>query len=151
MDDAIDDIFEVDPGWAAIQRSIEHDAEYVGVLPPCVLSENYECDGCIAENVEGCPVGSDGGYRAYLANLRDSLIEHQIEHQKERAARIRLLQGILRRHKLPLHWEYIALLAMKEAPGLFESKESVRGFLFFNRDVFTVIHEGVFILAKYQL
>ena len=145
MDDNIDDIWAFDSSGPAIQRSIEHAAAFAAIVPPCTLSKDYECYGCIAENLEECPVGSDPSYQSYLVVLRDSFIQHQ----KKRATRIELLQKILRRHKLPLHWEYIAILAMKEAPGLFESPESVRGLTYFNSDVFTMIHEGVFILAKY--
>lgn len=50
---------------------------------------------------------------------------------------------------LPLHWEYIALLAIKEAPDLFVSPQSVRGLVFFNPDLFVMVREGVFTLAKY--
>ena len=75
----------------------------------------------LANEIRPTPAVSNGGYLAYLVSLRDAFIEHQ----KARAARIRLLQKILRRHKLPLYWEFVALLAIKEAPGLFESRVSV--------------------------
>jgi len=99
----------------------------------------------LANEIRPTPAVSNGVYRAYLVSLRDAFIEHQ----KARAVWIRLLQKILRRHKLPLYWKFVALLAIKEAPGLFESLESVRGLLYCNPDVFIMTREGVFILAKY--
>lgn len=145
VDDAIGDISDFDSSWSPIQRLIEHSAAFAGVLPPCVLSKNYECYGCIADELEECPVQSDPDYRSYLLFLRDSFVEHE----RKRVAQIKLLQNVLRRHKLPLHWEYIALLAMKEAPELFASPQSVRGLVFFNPDIFVMVREGVFILRKY--
>ena len=123
MDDTRDETPDFESSWPPIQRSIEHSAAFAGVLPPCVLSKNYECYGCIAEGIHECPVGSDVEYQSYLLFLRDSFVEHE----RKRAAQIKLLQNVLRRHKLPLHWEYIALLAIKEAPDLFVSPHSVRG------------------------
>ena len=145
MEDTIDDTLDFDSSWHPIQRSIEHRAAFAGVLPPCVLSRNYECYGCIAEGLQECPVGSDADYRSYLLFLHDSFVKHE----RKRAAQIKLLQNVLRRHKLPLHWEFIALLAIKKAPDLFVSPQSVRGLVFFNPDVFTMVREGVFILARY--
>ncbi len=148
MDNTIDDTdddLDFDSGWYSIQRSIEHRVAFAGVLPPCVLSENYECYDCLAVGLQECPVGADGDYRSYLLFLYDSFVKHQ----KNRDVQIKLLQKVLRRHKLPLHWEYIALLAMKEAPDLFVSPQSIRGLVFFNPDVFVMVREGVFILAKY--
>jgi len=145
MDDTIDDTPDFQSSWALIQRTIEHAAAFRGELPPCVLSKDYACYDCIAAGLQECPVGSDADYQSYLLFLRDSFIEHE----RTRAAQIKLLQNVLRRHKLPLHWEYIALLAMKEAPDLFVSPQSVKGLVFFNPDVFTMVHEGVFILARY--
>ncbi len=145
MEDTIYDTLDFDSSWHSIQRSIEHSAAFKGVLPPCVLSKNYECYDCIAAELQECPVGSDGDYRSYLLFLRDSFVAHE----SKRAAQIKLLQNVLRRHKLPLHWEYIALLAIKEAPDLFVSPQSVQGLVFFNPDLFVMVREGVFILAKY--
>ena len=145
MADTIDDTPDFNPSWYSIQTSIEHSAAFAGVLPPCVLSKNYECYDCIAEELHKCPVGSDGEYQSYLLFLRDSFVEHK----RERAVQIKLLQNVLRRHKLPLHWEFIALLTIKDAPDIFVSPQSVRGLLYFNPDVFTMVREGVFILARY--
>ena len=141
----MDDTPGFESSWPPSQRSIERSAAFAGVLPPCVLSKNYECYGCIAEEIHDCPVGSDAEYQSYLLFLRDSFVEHE----RKRVAQIKLLQNVLRRHKLPLHWEYIALLAIKEAPDLFVSPHSVKGLVFFNPDLFVMVREGVFSLAKY--
>lgn len=145
MDDTMDDTPDFESRWFTIQRSIEHSAAFAGVLPPCVLSKDYECHGCIAEELHECPVGSDTEYQSYLLFLRDSFVEHE----RKRDAQIKVLQNVLRRHKLPLHWEYIALLAIKEAPELFVSPQSIRGLVFFNPEVFNMVREGVFTLVKY--
>ena len=140
-----DDLLDLDETWYPIQRSMEHSAEFAGVLPPCVLSNDYDCYDCIAMGLQGCPVRSDAGYQSYLLYLRDLFVKNG----KRRAAQIKVLQVVLKRHKLPLHWAYIALLAMKDTPNLFPSERSVRGVLYFNPGAFTMIREGVFILAKY--
>jgi len=145
VEDPIYDTLDFDPIWYSIQRSIENSAKNAGVLPPCVLSERYECYDCIAAEIQDCPVGSDSEYRSYLRVLHESFFAHE----RKRTAQIKLLQNVLRRHKLPLHWEYIALLAMKEAPELFVSPQSVRGLVFFNPDIFNMVREGVFVLLRY--
>lgn len=146
MDDIADEILDFDPSWQPIQRSVEHSAAFAGVVPPCcVLSKSYQCDGCIGERLQECPIGSDSEYQSYLLFLRES----GVEHERKRAVQIKVLQNVLRRHKLPLHWEYIALLAIKEAPELFVSPQSVKGLAFFNPDLFTMVRDGVFTLRKY--
>ena len=136
---------DFDLSWHVIQRTIEYGAAFKGILPPCVLSKTYECYGCIAEGLEKCPVGADVEYQSYLLFLRDSFVEHETK----RTEQIKILKKVLKRHKLPMHWEYIALLAIKEAPELFVSPQSVRGLIFFNTDVFKMSREGVFTLVNY--
>lgn len=139
----MDDNLAPGSGWPSIQASIEHSAAFAGIVPPCALSEDFQCDGCIAEGLEACPIGSDPGFLSLLLHLRDSFFRQA----SKRASQIKLLQQIFRRHKLPLHWQYAAILAIKEAPALFESPDSVRGLLYFNPEVFTMIRDGVFVLA----
>ena len=139
----MDDSFTLGSGWRSTQAAIEHAAAFAGALPPCALSEAFECDGCGAEGLDPCPIGTDSDYISYLLHLRDLFIRQS----SKRASQIKVLEQILRRHKLPLHWQFAALLAIKEAPELFQSPDSVRGLLYFNPEVFTMIRDGVFVLG----
>lgn len=143
LEDSINENLDQDYlGWNSIRNLIEHYALYEGSLPPCVLFDNYDCDNCIAKELECCPIKIDEDYRSYLLYLRDC----STENKKNRSLRLDVLKRVLGRHKLPLHWEHVAVLAMKEAPDLFVSKNAVKCLLFFNPDVFTMVRDGVFSL-----
>jgi hypothetical protein len=91
-------------------------------------------------DLESCPVLRDPDALAYLRWLYE-----RAEFSRQiRARRIEVLADILTRHKLPLHWEVIAKVALEEAPTLFESADSVRSTLFLNRPVFRQQEGGVF-------
>jgi|GEM_PF-6644964 len=138
----MDDTLTPGSGWPSTQAHIEHAAAFAGVLPPCALSQAFECDGCSAEGIDPCPIGTDPDYLSYLLHLRDLFLRQSTK----RASQIKVLQQIFRRHKLPLHWQFAALLAIREDASLFQSPDSVRGILYFNPQVFTMIRDGVFVL-----
>ena len=125
---------------------LEHNARFNGELPPCMLSKTYDClDCCLSEPIGECPVKADPDYQSYLRVTKESFNLQA----KIRVLKITHLQNVLRKHKLPLHWEYISTLAIKEAPNLFPSKDSVKGLVFNNPDIFIQIRDGVFALKKY--
>lgn len=117
-----------------------------GWVPDCILNETHDCYGCPFEDVQSCPVTMDEDYCSYLLWLRDRYLEYEWLRQK----RVRVLKEILRRHKLPLHWEVLAALAFRAAPDLFDSANSVRGLVHFNPDIFYMESDGVFGLAEWQ-
>ncbi len=109
-------------------------------LPPCITHRDDHCPDCMYGDLESCPVLRDPDALAYLRWLYERAgFSRQI-----RARRIEILRDILTRHKLPLHWEVIAKVALEEAPAFFESANSVRNTLFLNQPIFRHQGEGIF-------
>jgi hypothetical protein len=126
-----------DRWFASMEQAIFHGQ---GDIPPCIASRIYQCSDCIFGDIGSCPVVLDPDSLAYLRWLYERAgVSRQI-----RAKRIEILRDILRRHRLPLHWEVIAKVALEEAPALFESVNSVRNTLFLNQSIFSHQGEGVF-------
>ena len=111
-----------------------------GWLPDCMSSDKYDCYGCPLDDFKGCPIDQDGDYRSYLQWLQ----ERYVRYEHIRQQRIKVLKSILKRHKLPLHWEVLAELALRIAPEVFDSQQSVKGLVYFNTDTFFMESEGVF-------
>jgi len=135
---------DADPGWWIGQREIERAAAFNGQLPMCMLPYASDCFGCPLESASPCPVRVDADYRSYLNHLRG----RYLAYERKRIEQLDVLKTILRRHKLPLHWEYLALLAIREAPTLFASAHSIKALVHFNPDKFRMVGEGVFALAE---
>jgi hypothetical protein len=74
----------------------ELDAECIETGEPCA--------DCVYGNPRRCPILGDPEYRSYLAFLRESNRRYyeQREMYRERLA------DILRRHKVPLHYQVVA-------------------------------------------
>lgn len=124
-------------------KNIEQRVLTSGWLPCCLLTEELECDDCPLTDCVPCPVNGDGDYRSYLLWLHD----HHVAYQRVRQKRIEVLKTILEKHRLPLHWEVLAELAIRMVPGLFDSPQSVKGLLFSNPDIFRMESDGVFDLV----
>lgn len=117
-----------------------------GWLPSCIGSKEYDCYDCPLDNVGTCPVRSDDDYCSYLLWLHD----RYVSQERQRRQRIKILKNILKKHRLPLHWEVLAALAFREAPKLFESAHSIRGLVYNNSDVFVMKEDGVFGLSAWR-
>ena len=118
-----------------------------GELPPCITNRDGHCADCMYSDLESCPVLRDPDALSYLRWLYE-----RAEFARQiRARRIEILRDILTRHKLPLHWEVIAKVALEEAPALFESANSVRNTLFLNQPIFRHQGEGIFELETVNL
>lgn len=129
--------------WGAAQHQIEHAAAFQGRLPNCVLLSQQDCGNCPLADMPNCPVRADSDYGSYLLHLRDSYVAYETKRRK----RIEILKAILKRHKLSLHWENLAILVLKEAPTLFDSAHSVKAIVFFNPNIFHLVGDGVFELV----
>jgi len=127
-------------------RQLQRLALTTGRLPNCMLSDAYDCYDCPVEGASRCPVRAEADHRSYLLSLRD----RYLAYKRKRVKQIKVLKTILKRHKLPLHWENLAKLALQEAPDLFDSGHSVRGLLYFNPEIFRMEAEGVFGLAEWR-
>lgn len=135
--------WEIDPGWWGGQADVERAATFAGHLPACMLPDFDDCSGCPLECASPCPVKVDADYRSYLRYLRD----RYLAYEQKRAKQLSVLIKILKRYKLPMHWENLAILALREAPGLFTSAHSIKALVHFNPDIFCMDSDGVVTLA----
>ena len=117
---------------------LAHFAITSGRLPECMTTKTYDCCDCPVQDTSRCPVRKDEDCRSYLLYL----IERYQTYQRRRMKQIEVLKMLLNRHKLRLHWGNLAILALREAPDLFDSPDSVRGLVYFNRDIFNVGEDG---------
>jgi hypothetical protein len=139
------DLEEQRPEFWAAQKQIEREAAFHGRLPSCVTETRPNCRFCPLDNEFICPIRCDPDYQSYLKYLT----ELYVKQERQRKERVKLLKSILKRHHMRMHWEYLAILALKEAPlGLFTSAQSIRTTLERNSDVFCMEKEGVFNIAK---
>ena len=130
-----------DQEWLGGQTEIERAAAFYGQLPLCMLPSADDCFGCCLETSSPCPVRVDADYRSYLIHLRDV----HFAHERRKAEQINLLTAVLRRYKEPLHWENLAILAIRESPLLFTSAHSIKALMFLHPEVFRMVSDGVFV------
>jgi len=136
--------WDLDPGWWGGQADIERAVAFAGHLPACMLPDFDDCSGCPLESASPCPVKVDPDYRSYLRYLRD----RHIAYEQKRVDQLKVLSKILKRYKLSMHWENLAILALREAPGLFTSAHSIKALVHFNTDIFCIGSDGVVALAQ---
>jgi hypothetical protein len=103
-----------------------------GHLPDCVVHEGFRCWDCPFGDWRTCPVLGDPDFRSYLRWQH----EREVLYRRRRGRRIQILTSILNKHKLSLHWELVAKIAMDEAPNLFDSPQAVRQLLCLNQRIF---------------
>ena len=139
MGDFEDRLYEDGDSLASIEQTIYH-----GGLPDCVLREGTRCWDCRFGDYRDCPVLADPDVRSYLRWRAETTAEYY----KDRAKKIAALETILLRHRLPLHWEVMAKIALDEFPELYESNNVVRMLLFFNADRFEHIGDGTFRVVR---
>lgn len=137
--------WDAEPEGAGLIQ-VERRVLTTGCLPNCMSSNAYDCYDCPMEGAPRCPIRADPDYRSYLLWLRD----RYVAYERRRIKQLKVLKTILKRHKLPLHWENLAILAVQEAPDLFDSAHSVRGLVYFNPDTFRTEGDGVFGLAEWR-
>jgi len=95
------------------------------------------------QNELACPVKYSFDYHSYLKHLTSLYLDDQ----RKRRKRIDILVRILKEHKLPIHWEHLAILAINENSKIF-TPNSVKGLVFFNPQIFHMVSEGVFELTE---
>ncbi len=127
------------------REEVEHAIRFYGTMPACFDSRSRDCYDCPLEFAHPCPVRVDADYRSLL----EAYEEGYRVAQRRRIQQIRILTTILQRQGLRMHWEYLAVLAMQEAPaGLFPSEHSIRAVLIGNPETFRMEMDGVFNLVK---
>ena len=109
-----------------------------GSLPTCATEER--CEDCPLGGQ--CPVSADNDFIALL--LYYSSLHTVTENLRDR--RLHAVVRVLRRHKLPMHWELVAQIVDKEEPQLFPSDKSVLGILTRNPDRFSEDSPGSYFL-----
>ena len=103
---------------------------YGGNLPEC--SRGCLCEDCPILSHLGCPIAGDTDFIAlleYYSSRHEAI-------SKLREKRIDVIAEILRRHKLAMHWELLARIAMAEDSTLFPNDRSVLGILSHNPEMF---------------
>ena len=118
---------------------------YNGILPEC--SRGGLCQDCPVLNTLGCPIAADTDFMALLEYYSSRF--EAVAELRER--RIDLVAEILRRHKLAMHWELIAKIAMEENPAVFTSQRSVLGILAQNPQLFRDESFGSYSLASTRI
>lgn len=132
--------------WHTGQAGIERLALTAGLLPDCMLGGADDCFPCAFESAPSCPVKVDPDYRGYILWLQ----ERYLAYMRKRGKQLAVLKKVLKVHKMPIHWEYLAILALQESPNLFASAHSVRGLVYFNPETFCMEADGVFGLAAWR-
>ena len=131
------------PGWDQYDDLQAH-VRYLevlahqGILPVCATEGH--CEECPLGAV--CPVASDIDFMALLHYY--SSLHAAAEQLRER--RLHAVIRVLRRHKLPMHWELLARILEEEEPKLFPSHRSVLGVLARNPDRFSEDSPGSYFL-----
>ena len=112
-----------------------------GILPACATGSH--CDECPFSPV--CPIAPDRDFMALL-HYYSSL--HAVDEQLKQR-RLNAVIRILKRHRLPMHWELVAGIVEEEEPKLFPSHRSVLGILTRNPDRFSEDSSGSYFLGPH--
>ena len=114
---------------------------YRGNLSGCPSGE--QCEDCPWASLVACAIASD---TEFMALLHVYASEHAAAEQL-RERRVNALVKILQRHKLAMHWEFVARIAIEAESDLFPSDRSVLGILVHHPERFSEDSAGSYILA----
>jgi len=114
-------------------------AEREGLLPECI-ADDTSCPECDLAFIDNCPVQMDQETRSYL----QAVSEVSRTMLTLRSERIEILVSLLRKYKRPMHWENVAVFAIRESASLFPSRNIIKQLLFANPDRFSNTGNGVF-------
>ncbi len=137
-------IYYGNPQTSAALYEIELATLFYRRLPICMTNYTGVCASCPLELVSPCPVRVDPIYRSYLLRLHLTQSKYEIEEQQL----VKTLKAILKEFGPSLHWQHLAVLALRQDLSLFPSVVSIKSLVYFNPDIFNIDDGGIVTLRS---
>jgi hypothetical protein len=137
-------IYYDNPQTSAALYEIERAAIFYRRLPICMTSRTYDCASCPLEPISSCPVKVDPMYRSYLLSLHLTQSKCETEEREQ----VEMLKGILKESGPSLHWQHLAVLALRQDLSLFPSVASIKSLAYFNPEIFSTDNAGIVTLRS---
>lgn len=116
--------------------------------PPCVYSQDYDCEWCDFFPPEDCPLLRDPTVLLDVESVFDAYREYLAAYDEHKSRLIAAIRSELEQHGRPLHCSVLAEIVADRHPEFLVTEDRVKALMSGCPEHFECIEPGVYGLAK---